>query len=154
VELVAINIDDANQVLKIEKEVQQNPWSLNSIESHLNHPKSFSSGVKVGGTLSAFILALMFDSEVHILNLSVSKEHQRKGFGTELLNACFVGGIDKAFLEVRASNKAAISLYRKNGFKLLGTRKNYYTDNKEDAHLFELELSQSIVPKAFCVQNR
>ena len=142
-ELVAVNIDNANEVLKIEKEVQQNPWSLNSIESHLNHPKSFSLGVKVEGVFSAFILALMFDSEVHILNLSVSKEHQRKGFGTKLLSACLVDDIDKAFLEVRASNKAAISLYRKNGFKLLGTRKNYYTDNKEDAHLFELDLSNT-----------
>ena len=142
-ELIAIDINNAKEVFKIEKEVQQNPWSLNSIESHLNHPKSFSLGIKMDNVICAFILALMFDSEVHILNLSVSKEYQRKGVGTKLLNACLVDSIDKAFLEVRTSNQAAISLYRKNGFKLLGTRKNYYTDNKEDAHLFELDLSQS-----------
>ena len=38
-------------------------------------------------------------------------------------------------LEVRSSNKPAISLYEKHGFKVDGIRKEYYQDNKEDALL-------------------
>ena len=142
--LKAIRIDDAKEVLEIENSVQQNPWSLNSIKSHLNHPKSFSLGMQKDNKLVGFVLALMFDEEVHILNLSVSKDYQRKGIGTDLLNSTLVNGMQKAFLEVRPSNKPAITLYRKFGFKLLCTRKNYYTDNQEDAHLFELDLSSNL----------
>ena len=36
-------------------------------------------------------------------------------------------------LEVRASNVVAQNLYKKYGFKMAGIRKEYYSNNKEDA---------------------
>ena len=38
-------------------------------------------------------------------------------------------------LEVRVSNYSAISLYKKNKYIILNTKKGYYTDNNEDAYL-------------------
>jgi ribosomal-protein-alanine N-acetyltransferase len=45
-------------------------------------------------------------------------------------------------LEVRPSNAAAVTLYKKLGFEILGTRKNYYTNPNEDAYLMGLVLDQ------------
>ena len=41
--------------------------------------------------------------------------------------------LERATLEVRASNQSAISLYEKFGFKIAGRRRRYYKDNGEDA---------------------
>jgi len=46
-------------------------------------------------------------------------------------------------LEVRPSNTAAVSLYRKLGFKMLGIRKGYYTVPPEDAIVLGLHLGDA-----------
>jgi len=38
-------------------------------------------------------------------------------------------------LEVRPSNEAALALYKKFGFRSVGRRPHYYTDNAEDAEI-------------------
>ena len=54
---------------------------------------------------------------------------------TRFLSVCEARGATDLFLEVRASNEAAISLYRAFGFNPVGTRKNYYKNPSEDACL-------------------
>jgi ribosomal-protein-alanine N-acetyltransferase len=44
-------------------------------------------------------------------------------------------GNNELTLEVRVSNEAAQNLYRKFGFKIVGRRKQYYSDNREDAYI-------------------
>ena len=48
-------------------------------------------------------------------------------------------GAARAFLEVRASNLDAQTMYRKFGFEVTGRRPAYYRDNAEDAILMTLE---------------
>ena len=50
-----------------------------------------------------------------------------------IIDDCYKAKIKYITLEVRESNVAAISLYEKNGFKSIGTRKGYYQDNNENA---------------------
>ena len=50
-----------------------------------------------------------------------------------MLDECYKSKIKFITLEVRASNKKAIHLYEKFGFKSLGLRRKYYQDNNEDA---------------------
>jgi ribosomal-protein-alanine N-acetyltransferase len=52
-------------------------------------------------------------------------------------------GVQKIFLEVRASNVVAQQLYQTIGFTAFGSRKNYYptADGKEDAQLFTLDMT-------------
>lgn len=75
--------------------------------------------------------------EAHITILAVDPDHQRQGFGQALLYALLVAAwqrqLEWATLEVRESNQAALSLYRKFGFQEAGRRRGYYQDNGEAA---------------------
>ncbi|HYX19018.1 MAG TPA: ribosomal protein S18-alanine N-acetyltransferase, partial [Nostoc sp.] len=75
--------------------------------------------------------------EAHITILAVHPEYHRQGLGAALLYSLIKTACDRkmerATLEVRASNLAAISLYQKFGFQTAGRRRRYYQDNDEDA---------------------
>ena len=75
--------------------------------------------------------------EGYITNVAVSQKERRKGIGTALLNRVFSYSKDNNLsfvsLEVRESNREAISLYTALGFKEEGKRKNFYDKPKEDA---------------------
>ena len=91
------------------------------------------------GFTSMWVMA----DEAHITNIAVRQSHQRQGIGELLL----ISIIDLAnelkastvTLEVRVSNLPAQKLYRKYGFEQVGLRRNYYTDNREDALLMSTE---------------
>ena len=75
--------------------------------------------------------------EAHITNIAVLKEYRGKKIGEallkEMINTCKDNKINSMTLEVRVSNLVAQNLYKKFGFKFSGIRKEYYSDNKEDA---------------------
>lgn len=68
------------------------------------------------------------EAELHLIG--VAKNQQRQGFAAALLTTLLAALAEKhicrLFLEVRASNTAAICLYEKHGFEQVGIRKNYY----------------------------
>lgn len=81
--------------------------------------------------------------EAHITNIAVRPSHRRQGIG-KLLLASIIDMAEKAnaslvTLEVRASNTVAQNLYTKSGFKQVGVRRGYYTNNREDAILMSIE---------------
>jgi [ribosomal protein S18]-alanine N-acetyltransferase len=95
-------------------------------------------------TVVGFLIARHVASEWELENIVVAPEARRKGLGKRLLEALFararqLGG-DAVFLEVRASNAAARSLYQEAGFEPTGRRKSYYTDPLEDALLYRMHL--------------
>jgi ribosomal-protein-alanine N-acetyltransferase len=75
--------------------------------------------------------------EAHITLLAVDPDYQQQGLGQallySLLKAAHERGLERATLEVRASNQAAIALYEKFGFQTAGRRKRYYPETGEDA---------------------
>lgn len=77
------------------------------------------------------------ECELEIYNVAVSPAHQLRGAGKILLNKCVESIGDCAqtvvWLEVRRSNIRAVNFYLRNGFKVIYTRKNYYTQPVEDA---------------------
>jgi len=72
-----------------------------------------------------------------VMNVAVDPDYQRRGIATRLLERLFEQTADDHrrgyTLEVRVSNHDAIRLYEKLGFERRGTRRGYYTDNREDA---------------------
>lgn len=69
---------------------------------------------------------------LRIYSLAVHPERQGRGIAQQLLNKAFEYQLEKACpavsLEVNVNNKPAISLYEKNGFKIISSREGYYTD--------------------------
>ncbi|MBP5975132.1 ribosomal protein S18-alanine N-acetyltransferase [Brasilonema sp. CT11] len=84
--------------------------------------------------------------EAHITILAIHPQYHRQGFGQALLysvlKSAWKRGLERATLEVRASNSAAISLYQKFGFKIAGRRRRYYKDDEDALILWLGNLQQ------------
>ncbi len=80
---------------------------------------------------------------VHLISIAVLEAHRGKGLGSKLLENTIMAAkrhnADSVFLEVRVSNKPAIRLYEKFGFKKVRIIREYYRDG-EDAYVMVLEL--------------
>lgn len=92
--------------------------------------------VAVNGCVRGFGIARKAFQELQIDRIAVSAECRKQGIGTMLMEALLAFGRQancrEVFLEVRASNNAALCLYKGLGFEVLLRRKAYY-DNGEDA---------------------
>ena len=77
--------------------------------------------------------------DAHVVSVGVRTPFRRHGIGEALLVRAIEVAIDwrsrYVTLEVRVSNKPAITLYEKYGFRKAGVRKRYYLDNNEDAYI-------------------
>ncbi len=78
----------------------------------------------------------MYD-EAHVTTIGVRKDLQNHGYGrilfAGLVQAAYDMGGKWVTLEVRTTNENAMKMYEAFGFKVIGRRKGYYTDNGEDA---------------------
>jgi ribosomal-protein-alanine N-acetyltransferase len=88
----------------------------------------------VGNSVAAFaIYRQLAPDERELLNIAVAPEFRRKGIARALWNRVITGFRGYVFLEVRASNSAAISLYKSLNFKEISIRQNYYQSPPEAA---------------------
>jgi ribosomal-protein-alanine N-acetyltransferase len=87
--------------------------------------------------VAGYICVWIVSDELHINNLAVHPRWRRRGIAAALLRAALdhgqAGGVQSAFLEVRASNVEAQGLYRAFRFEPVGVRSRYYTHPVEDA---------------------
>ena len=85
--------------------------------------------------------------EAHITAIATRNEFRRRGIGEALLiNAieyAINANADIVTLEVRVSNEIAQKLYKKYGFRVVGRRPRYYSDNNEDALLMSTDTLSS-----------
>lgn len=97
-----------------------------------------------GGELIAGFVGLWYiTDEAHIVAIGVRGEYRGLGLGEALMIAAIEQAIERearvVTLEVRVSNHVAQNLYKKYGFTARGTRKGYYSDNREDALIMTSE---------------
>ena len=132
-----------NGTAELERLCFSSPWSAFSLELLTNE------GIGVGyvltvpaapsaePTVAAYGGMLVTVDEGQITNVAVHPDHRRKGFGAAIVRALLRHAKDERLesvsLEVRASNTAAIELYRRAGFVEAGRRKGFYTKPTEDA---------------------
>lgn len=130
--------EDIDDVLEIEHKSFATPWSREAFFNELTH-NQFALYVvleednKVIGYCGAWIVV----DEAHITNVALLPEYRGRKLGEALMRQLMELASEKGAitmtLEVRVSNFTAQSLYRKLGFQNGAIRKNYYTDNQEDA---------------------
>lgn len=133
-----MKLKDIDAVLKIEHESFATPWSREAFFNELTN-NQFAMYIvleeeeKVIGYCGVWVVV----DEGHITNIALLPEYRGKRLGeallTKVMETAKKMGAKKMTLEVRVTNKVAQSLYRKLGFQDGGIRKNYYTDNQEDA---------------------
>lgn len=84
-----------------------------------------------------FLLARTAADEMEVLNLAVAPPHRRQGIARRLLGEALARGhaqgVRQFWLELRASNHAALTFYQASGFVETRRRRNYYRDPEEDA---------------------
>ena len=136
---------DIDAVLRIEKAIYAFPWTLGNFNDCL--VAGYRCHVLIGDDkLIGYGVQMLILDEVHLLNLTVASDFQKKGMGKALLNFLIDDALEqqakKMILEVRRTNLAAIFLYESFGFDQIGLRKNYYPAHlgREDAIVMEMVL--------------
>jgi ribosomal-protein-alanine N-acetyltransferase len=136
---------DLDAVLEIERAANPFPWTLGNFKDCLNAGHNawvFHTGTK----LIAYTIVQSVLDEAHLLNICVAPEHQRKGYGKQILQHVIDFARDKdaalIVLEVRNSNYRAQQLYEQFGFNQMSVRRGYYPaeGGREDAILMGLDL--------------
>lgn len=138
---------DLPVVLEIDQLSFPLPWSERTYRFELNNYRASNLHVvevnedgkkRIVGYIGYWFII----DEAHISTLAVHPEFRQMGIGEIMLKAALEEILEKGTLfvslEVRKSNEAAILLYRKIGFEVIGTRTRYYRDNDEDAHIMAL----------------
>ena len=147
--IVPMTLSHLNQVLDIEDEVFPSPWKrevfLQELDAaHVSRPYVGLSGDVVVG----YFIAWFVHDEVHLVNIAVTDGWQRQGIGSRLLTYLIYLAVTEEkniiTLEVRPSNPNAISFYEAFSFVQVGVRKEYYSDNREDAILMTLNLADYV----------
>ena len=112
---------------------------LNS-ECGMRNAELLSSEENVCG----FVILRRMGDVGELLLIAVEKAVRRSGIADVLMESALLYAsmnfLESVFLEVRAGNAAAISLYEKHGFWNVRTRKDYYSDPVEDAIVMEREV--------------
>ena len=147
--LESIGTNDIDTISSIEQDSYNFGWTkknfLDSLKSKYICKKLVNNSLLVG-----YFVWMRVENECHILNFTIANGRQKRGLGqwmlSRLLNSLSDHKLQSVFLEVRSSNKVAINLYGKNGFEIVGRRKNYYStfNGREDA----------LVMKRLILQNK
>lgn len=138
--------EDVPEVLEIERVTFPSPWSKASFFYRL-HERDYNISLValIDGKVAGYAVSYVMFDDFHVCNIAVRKDKRRQHLGQVLLWISLHIGVEKdctiANLEVRKSNKPAISLYEKFGFEIYGVRKNYYEREHEDALLMRKKLS-------------
>lgn len=141
--------EDLPAVRTIEALSFSNPWSDNTFRGEIQNTPVSSPLVVVrrpGDEVVAYVVFWQIRDDVQINNIAVHPASRGLGLGEALMRFAIAkvraAGAEFMTLEVRQSNVAAVALYKKLGFEILGTRKNYYTRPDEDACVMGLVLDQ------------
>jgi len=131
-------------VQEIERASFTTPWPPHAYRSELesNHLATYLV-VRAGNVVVAYAGMWLMVDEAHITTFAVHPSWRRRRVGERLLVALLDLAIARrareATLEVRLSNLAARRLYEKYGFRPVGLRPRYYSDDGEDALIMTTE---------------
>jgi ribosomal-protein-alanine N-acetyltransferase len=137
-------LDDLPAIQAIERAAFSAPWPANAYRTELETNKlAHYLVVRVGEEIAGFAGLWLMVDEAHVTTFAIAPAWRRNHLAEWLLVALLDVALDRrateATLEVRLSNLPARRLYEKFGFRPVGLRPRYYTDNNEDALIMTTE---------------
>ena len=135
------DISDIKKASEIETENFPHPWEYEDFLKQSKDKNYLFLVAKRGESVIGYISIAIVLDEASINTIAVKKESRRQGAAQLLINESAKKLSERcAFLtlEVRKSNTAAISLYGKLGFEIVGERPRFYRDPDEDALLMTM----------------
>jgi ribosomal-protein-alanine N-acetyltransferase len=142
----SLSTADLPRAWQIEKRAHAFPWSEKTFASNQGD-RYFNLKLETENEIAAFAITQVVLDEATLFNIAVDPAFQRRGLGRSLLEHLIdeleKRGVITLWLEVRASNVAAIALYESLGFNEATIRKNYYptAEGREDAIIMALPIS-------------
>jgi tRNA threonylcarbamoyl adenosine modification protein YeaZ/ribosomal-protein-alanine acetyltransferase len=126
----------------------EQPWTAKEFARLMALPKAHALLALEGKEPAGFVLANAAAGEAEILTIATRPRNRRKGHAHKLIDKLTAElsseqGVQSLFIEVAASNNAAVALYEKAGFKPVGLRKSYYRSangSTDDAHVMRKDL--------------
>jgi ribosomal-protein-alanine N-acetyltransferase len=128
---------DITAIDDIEQHSFKSPWSRQTFEGELLREWARIDVARHAGRIIAFCNYWLVTTELHVLAIATHPDFRARGVGAQMLAhvlevACATG-CSLATLEVRRTNKPAIAMYERAGFKTVHVRARYYQDDGEDA---------------------
>jgi [ribosomal protein S18]-alanine N-acetyltransferase len=144
VRIEPMTVHDLAEVQSIEHASFSTPWPPNAYRSELETNRLAHYLVaRIDGAVVGFAGIWLMVDEAHVTTFAVAPGWRRRRIGERLLIALLDLAIERraneATLEVRLSNLAARRLYEKYGFRPVGLRPRYYSDDNEDALIMTTE---------------
>lgn len=144
VRISAMRVEDIPAVHAVERASFPVPWPAYAFRQELESNRLARYLVaREGDDVVAYAGLWLMVDEAHVTTFAVLPEHRRKGIGSRLLLATMDLAVELgatvATLEVRLTNTEARRLYERFGFRPVGVRPHYYSDNGEDALIMTSE---------------
>lgn len=140
----ALTAADVAALCELDAQCFETPWSKAMFDGEFKNAAAHYYGIMHGRQLVAYLGVWFVCDEGQITNIAVHPSHRRQGLAGQLLahvrQLAPNEGLTFLTLEAREHNAAAIALYQKHGFRLVGRRRGYY-ENKEDALLMTLPMT-------------
>ena len=139
IKLTSNDVEYIKQIFNLEKEIFKNSaFSKSYLNTLIKGDNSFVYVYLIDSKVCGYLIVLDSIDVYEILAIATIEEYRNKGIAQELLAKIRIKNI---FLEVRESNQTAINFYKKNKFKEISIRKNYYSKPTENAIIMKLEVN-------------
>lgn len=143
IEIIALGEEHLAALAALERECFSQPWSQDALRL-LTGDNAIAAVALCDGEVAAYGGMTCVLDEGQITNIATLPRFRRLGLARavlcELIRRAEERGIGSVFLEARASNLPAISLYESCGFCRIGVRRRFYSAPVEDAVMMELRL--------------
>ena len=128
VTIAPLKADDIDQICRIDS--GEVPAQLQSL---MAKPAFAGLGISTSAGLVGFIYGWIVENQGEIVQITIAQDSRRQGYGQALLTSFLAEfDLETCWLELRADNDAAFSLYRRIGFVEDGQRKGYYQSAGND----------------------
>lgn len=138
VEILKMKVEHLDDIMRIERDLFSSQWPRSIFKAELKeNPFAHYYIIKYEGKVVGYAGLWLLMEGAQVTNIAISSDYQGKRLGKALFSFIYqkamTSGCESLSLEVRKSNEVAQNMYRQFGMTISGIRKEYYTDNREDA---------------------